>query len=280
MRFAKLVTSLFLAILLVVTLSACGSSLAKPTGLEENSEAQQVSEDEQTTVEKEEIEETEGNTEADSVAEDKNDTTSEANEKDRDQDSSKPTNGAVDEGSADSTTSDKQAESGTVNKSGDGNSEKSAQPKKEQPSKSDSTKETEPKKETKPESEEEPKEEKTADTIVYSIVISDTEIPLPPTEMEVFEGDTVLDALIRITQEKKIQMDYRGGQGASAYVEGIANVYEFDRGQGSGWMYRVNGIFPDRSAGIVPLLPGDRVEWLYTTDLGRDLGANLQPFRR
>lgn len=117
-------------------------------------------------------------------------------------------------------------------------------------------------------------------TIVYSIVISDSEIPLAPTEMEVKEGDTVLDALIRITKEKGIQMDYRGGQGATAYVEGIANVYEFDRGQGSGWMYRVNGIFPDRGAGVVPLLPGDRVEWLYTTDLGKDLGADLQPFRR
>lgn len=121
-----------------------------------------------------------------------------------------------------------------------------------------------------------------ANTIVFSIVISEetNEIPLPPTEMEIEEGDTVLQALINITKEKRIQMDYRGGQGATAYVEGIDNVYEFDRGQGSGWMYRVNGIFPDRGAGVVPLLPGDRVEWLYTTNLGVDLGANLQPFRR
>ncbi|MFC0014323.1 MULTISPECIES: DUF4430 domain-containing protein [Allobacillus] len=121
---------------------------------------------------------------------------------------------------------------------------------------------------------------KKAQTIVHSIVISDSEIPLPPTEMEINDGFTVLDALIKITKAKKIQMDYRGGQGATAYVEGIANVYEFDRGSGSGWMYRVNGIFPDRGAGVVPLLPGDRVEWLYTTNLGKDLGADLKPFRR
>lgn len=117
-------------------------------------------------------------------------------------------------------------------------------------------------------------------TIVFSIVISPSEIPLSPTEMEIAEGDTVLNALMAITRENKIQMDYRGGQGASAYVEGIANVYEFDRGQGSGWMYRVNGIFPDRGAGVVPLRDGDRVEWLYTTNLGVDLNADLQPFRR
>jgi len=124
------------------------------------------------------------------------------------------------------------------------------------------------------------KSKTTKNTLVYSIVISDSEVPLPPTEVEVKEGDSVLDVLIRITKEKGIQMDYRGGQGGSAYVEGIDNVYEFDRGQGSGWMYRVNGIFPDRGAGVVPLLSGDRVEWLYTIDLGKDLGADLQPFRR
>lgn len=128
---------------------------------------------------------------------------------------------------------------------------------------------------------ERPKKTKSVkDEITYSIVISSSEVPLPPTKMEINEGDTVLQALIKITKENKIQMDYRGGQGATAYVEGIDNVYEFDRGQGSGWMYRVNGIFPDRGAGVVPLLPGDRVEWLYTTDLGKDLGADLQPFRR
>jgi len=117
-------------------------------------------------------------------------------------------------------------------------------------------------------------------TIVYSIVISASEIPLPPTTMEIKDGDTVLKTLINITKKNRVQMDYRGGQGATAYVEGIDNVYEFDRGQGSGWMYRVNGIFPDRGAGVVQLLDGDRVEWLYTTNLGVDLNANLKPFRR
>lgn len=122
--------------------------------------------------------------------------------------------------------------------------------------------------------------ESKASTIVYSIVIAAGEIPLPPTTMDIKDGDTVLNALINITKKNRVQMDYRGGQGATAYVEGIDNVYEFDRGQGSGWMYRVNGIFPDRGAGAVRLLDGDRVEWLYTTNLGVDLNANLKPFRR
>lgn len=124
------------------------------------------------------------------------------------------------------------------------------------------------------------KTQKKKNTVVYSIVISSNEVPLPPTEVEITDGESVLDVLIKVTKAKEIQMDYRGGRGGTAYVEGIDNVYEFDRGQGSGWMFRVNGIFPDRGAGVVPLYAGDRVEWLYTTNLGKDLGANLQPFRR
>lgn len=138
--------------------------------------------------------------------------------------------------------------------------------------------------ESKPESKPDPAPAKpvapSSSKITQSIVISSSEVPLAPTEMDIKDGDTVLDALITITKKHKIQMDYRGGRGATAYIEGIANVYEFDRGQGSGWMYRVNGIFPDRGAGVVPLQDGDRVEWLYTTNLGGDLNANLQPFRR
>lgn len=116
--------------------------------------------------------------------------------------------------------------------------------------------------------------------VTYSIVADKgTGTILPPTVVEIKEGDTVLDVLIKITREKRIPMSFRGGTGATAYVEGIDNLFEFDKGQGSGWMYRVNGIFPNRGAGVVPLLDGDRIEWLYTLDLGKDLGAELKPFR-
>lgn len=70
-------------------------------------------------------------------------------------------------------------------------------------------------------------------------------------------------------------MEYTGS-GATAYVQGIDNLYEFDKGSGSGWMYSVNGKFPNRSAGIWPLSPGDDIRWLYTEDLGKDLGAGAE----
>lgn len=119
-------------------------------------------------------------------------------------------------------------------------------------------------------------------TIIHSITISEEteEVPLKPTNQEIEEGETLLDALIAITKSEGIQMDYRGGQGGSAYVEGIDNLYEFDRGPGSGWTYRVNGKFPNRGVGLVSLCDGDRVEWFYTTNLGEDIDSDLEPFRK
>ncbi len=91
-------------------------------------------------------------------------------------------------------------------------------------------------------------------------------------EVEIREDDKVLDVLIRITRREEIQMDFRGS-GTGAYVEGIDNLYEFDHGPESGWMYKVNGSFPNLSAGNWPVNPGDHLEWVYTKDLGKDVGA-------
>ncbi|TCS93821.1 DUF4430 domain-containing protein [Hazenella coriacea] len=94
-------------------------------------------------------------------------------------------------------------------------------------------------------------------------------------QVPVHSGDTVFEVLKRVTKQQKIAMEHRG-IGSQVYVEGIANLYEFDRGQGSGWMYRVNGVFPNKSAGVFEIKPGDKIEWLYTLDLGKDLGAELK----
>lgn len=98
---------------------------------------------------------------------------------------------------------------------------------------------------------------------------------LAETEVEWQAGDTVLDVLKRITREKRIQLEYRG-RNRNVYVEGIDNLYEFDRGPLSGWVYRVNGTFPSSSAGVWTVEQGDLIEWLYTLDLGQDVGGNNQ----
>jgi len=59
------------------------------------------------------------------------------------------------------------------------------------------------------------------------------------------------------------------------YVEAINNFGEFDDGPLSGWMYRINGVlFPDRSSSLYVLQDGDRVEWIFTRNLGADIGGS------
>lgn len=91
--------------------------------------------------------------------------------------------------------------------------------------------------------------------------------------MSLQEGDTVFDVLVRAAQQNKIQLDYEGEAG-SVYVKGIQYLYEKQFGDTSGWMYKVNGQFVNVGCSDYKLADGDVVEWMYTCDLGRDVGAD------
>ncbi len=89
------------------------------------------------------------------------------------------------------------------------------------------------------------------------------------------EKETVWDVLQRATKEHKIQMEYQGANENiynSVYIEGINHLYEFSAGELSGWMYKVNGVYPNYGCSQYVLKDGDVIEWNYTVDLGRDLG--------
>ena len=96
---------------------------------------------------------------------------------------------------------------------------------------------------------------------------------LKKTTVTFYEGESVFDVLQRVCKEKGIHMEsswtpiYN-----SAYIEGIHNLYEFDCGELSGWMYRVNGWYPNYGCSRYQLKDGDVVEWRYTCDLGNDVG--------
>ncbi|MEG0260136.1 MAG: DUF4430 domain-containing protein, partial [Lysinibacillus sp.] len=107
----------------------------------------------------------------------------------------------------------------------------------------------------------------TKKTVNMSIVISSSEVPLPSSQIEVKTGETALDVLKRATTLNGIALKVRDTN-YGLYVEGINGLSEFDRGPLSGWMYRVNGVFPNMSAGYFTVKAGDRIEWLYTTNLG------------
>ncbi|MBJ6361867.1 DUF4430 domain-containing protein [Paenibacillus sp. GCM10012307] len=113
------------------------------------------------------------------------------------------------------------------------------------------------------------------DTVNFTIVgPSDVGDILKTTEVKIEKNDTVLDVLKRVTRANKIHMEFRG-RGATAYIEGIDNIYEFDYGSGSGWMYNINGKYPNRGAGVWSVKAGDKIEWRYTEDLGKDLGVEM-----
>jgi hypothetical protein len=79
------------------------------------------------------------------------------------------------------------------------------------------------------------------------------------------EGESVLDILIKAVQEAKLQLEYTG-TGATAYVQGINDLYEFDEGPESGWVYTVNGEEIMESAGTYKPLDGDTLIWQYITE--------------
>ena len=98
---------------------------------------------------------------------------------------------------------------------------------------------------------------------------------LAPTKVTFYEGESVFDVLQRVCKEKCIHLEsswtpiYN-----SAYIEGIHNLYEFDCGELSGWMYRVDGWYPNYGCSRYQLKDGEKVEWRYTCDLGKDVGCD------
>lgn len=91
-----------------------------------------------------------------------------------------------------------------------------------------------------------------------------------------YEGESVFDVLLREMKKEKIHMEFEMTPiYNSNYIEGIHNLYEFDCGELSGWMYKVNGWFPNYGCSRYSLKDGDTVEWIYTCDLGRDIGGGM-----
>ncbi|MPM10689.1 hypothetical protein SDC9_57023 [bioreactor metagenome] len=97
----------------------------------------------------------------------------------------------------------------------------------------------------------------------------------PETEVTFYEGESVFNVLQREMKKAGIQMEFEATPiYNSRYIGGIGNIYEYDCGELSGWMYRVNGWFPNYGCSRYQLKDGDAVEWVYTCDYGRDVGGD------
>ena len=98
---------------------------------------------------------------------------------------------------------------------------------------------------------------------------------LAPTTVVFYEGESVYDVLKRVCKDYNIHLQFSWTPVYnSAYIEGIHNLYEFDCGALSGWMYRVDGWYPNYGCSRYQLADGEVVEWRYTCDLGQDVGCD------
>lgn len=96
-------------------------------------------------------------------------------------------------------------------------------------------------------------------------------------DVEFTQGETVFDVLQRACDDYGIPMEYSyspsyGGN----YIEGINNIYEFDCGPQSGWMYQVDGWFPNYGSSGYTLSGGESITFCYTcVGLGADVGGGV-----
>ena len=105
-------------------------------------------------------------------------------------------------------------------------------------------------------------------------IIPDDGWILKPVTVTFNEGESVFDVLKQVCKDNKIQLEFSFTPiYNSAYIEGINNLYEFDCGSLSGWMYEVNEWFPNYGCSRYEVKNGDVIEWQYTCDLGGDIGG-------
>lgn len=98
---------------------------------------------------------------------------------------------------------------------------------------------------------------------------------LKPVKVTFNEGESVFDVLKQVCKDNEIQLEFSFTPiYNSSYIEGINNLYEFDCGSLSGWMYKVNDWFPNYGCSRYEVKNGDVIEWHYTCNLGEDIGGN------
>lgn len=118
-------------------------------------------------------------------------------------------------------------------------------------------------------------------SLKYEKYVPEDGVILARTEYVLRKGDTVYDVLDRAIRHNQIQMECIYSQNyGSVYVQGINHLYEFSCGELSGWMYMVNGEFPNYGCSKYELKDGDEIVWCYTCDLGRDVGCYWEGFQK
>ncbi len=108
------------------------------------------------------------------------------------------------------------------------------------------------------------------------IYVPNDGVILPPTRVTFSEGETVFEVLKRVCDDAGIQLEYAFTPGYNSYyIEGINHLYQFDCTSGGGWMFKVNGWFPNYGCSAYTLKKGDDIVWCYTCNYGEDVGGSV-----
>lgn len=102
---------------------------------------------------------------------------------------------------------------------------------------------------------------------------------LKTTSLTFNDGETAFDVLKRACknghcsdncaycQKSGIQLEYSFSTSFETYyIEGIHQIYEKDFGSKSGWLFKVNGSYPNYGCSAYKLKSGDKIEFVYTVD--------------
>ncbi|MBR1598672.1 MAG: DUF4430 domain-containing protein [Lachnospiraceae bacterium] len=105
-------------------------------------------------------------------------------------------------------------------------------------------------------------------------IIPEDGIILNLTEVKIKKGSTVFDVLQKAARDNKVHLEYNYTPAYKTYyIEGIGNLYQFDAGNLSGWMYSVNDAFPGVGCSGYKVSDGDSIKWVYTCSFGKDVGG-------
>ena len=108
-------------------------------------------------------------------------------------------------------------------------------------------------------------------------LVPENGILLETVELEFNGGESVFDVFRKVLREEELHFEYVDASAYdSVYIEGIGNIYEFDCGPQSGWMFSVNDVYPGLGCSAYTLADGDVIVFHYTCDLGADLGADYE----
>jgi hypothetical protein len=97
----------------------------------------------------------------------------------------------------------------------------------------------------------------------------------PASQVRFTRGESVFDILQRICQSSEIPMDYTYSVTYEGfYVYEIDGFRELSYGPYSGWLYCVNGWYPNFGSSKYEVNEGDEIVWVYTCDGGKDSGRD------